>query len=33
MIEVDVPGHAKFDPDTTVGVKLPDPAGVLVEAS
>ncbi len=33
LIEVDVPGHAKFDPDTTVGVKLPDPAGVLVEAS
>lgn len=30
LIEVDVPGHADFPPDSAVGVKFPEPAGVLV---
>lgn len=32
LIEVDVPGNAKFEPGTEVGVKFPQPAGVLVKA-
>lgn len=31
LIEVDVPGHAKFDNGTEVGVRFPEPAGVLVQ--
>ena len=31
LIEVDVPGNARFEPGTEVGVKFPQPAGVLVQ--
>ena len=30
LIDVDVPGHGDFPPDSAVGVKFPEPAGVLV---
>ncbi|AKC38380.1 ABC transporter ATP-binding protein [Mycolicibacterium phlei] len=30
LIDVDVPGHGEFSPDSAVGVKFPEPAGVLV---
>lgn len=33
LLEVDAPGHARFEPGTEVGVRLPEPAGVLVEVS
>lgn len=30
LIDADVPGHGDFPPDSVVGVKFPEPAGVLV---
>lgn len=30
LIEIDVPGHAQFHVGTEVGVRIPEPAGVLV---
>jgi 2-aminoethylphosphonate transport system ATP-binding protein len=32
LIEIDVPGHAQFQVGTEVGVRIPEPAGVLVQA-
>ncbi|MFN3003831.1 ABC transporter ATP-binding protein [Mycolicibacterium wolinskyi] len=32
LIEVDVPGHARFEVGSEVGVRIPEPAGVLVRA-
>ena len=29
-LDVDVPGNARFDIGTEVGVRFPEPAGVLV---
>lgn len=31
LIEVDVPGHAQFEVGSEVGVRIPEPAGVLVQ--
>jgi 2-aminoethylphosphonate transport system ATP-binding protein len=33
LIDVDVPGNAQFDIGSEVGVRFPDPAGVLVPAA
>lgn len=33
LVDVDVPGNAHIDIDAEVGVRLPDPAGVLVQAT
>lgn len=33
LIEADVPGHAHHPTDTMVGIRFPDPVGVLVEPS
>ena len=33
LIDVDVPGHTQFDIGSEVGVRLPEPAGVLVQVS
>ena len=33
VIDVDVPGHAQFEIGSEVGVRLPEPAGVLVQAT
>lgn len=30
LIDADVAGHVDYQPDSTVGVRLPEPAGVLV---
>ncbi|MCV7359347.1 ABC transporter ATP-binding protein [Mycolicibacterium fluoranthenivorans] len=32
LIEIDVPGHVHFETGTEVGVRIPEPAGVLVRA-
>jgi len=32
LIEIDVPGHARFQVGSEVGVRIPEPAGVLVQA-
>ena len=32
LIEIDVPGHVRFEVGTEVGVRIPEPAGVLVRA-
>lgn len=32
LIEIDVPGHVHFEAGTEVGVRIPEPAGVLVRA-
>lgn len=32
LIEVDVPGHAQFEVGSEVGLRIPEPAGVLVQA-
>lgn len=32
LIEIDVPGHVQFEAGTEVGVRIPEPAGVLVQA-
>ncbi|MFH5211849.1 ABC transporter ATP-binding protein [Antrihabitans sp. NCIMB 15449] len=32
ILQADVPGQARYDLDAVVGVKLPEPAGVLVQA-
>jgi 2-aminoethylphosphonate transport system ATP-binding protein len=33
LVDVDVPGHTQFDIGSAVGVRLPEPAGVLVQVS
>jgi 2-aminoethylphosphonate transport system ATP-binding protein len=33
LVDVDVPGHSQFDIGSEVGVRLPEPAGVLVQVS
>ena len=33
LIDVDVPGNAQFDLGSEVGVRFPEPAGVLVQVS
>jgi 2-aminoethylphosphonate transport system ATP-binding protein len=33
LIDIDVPGNAQIGIGTEVGVRLPEPAGVLVQAS
>lgn len=33
LIEVDVPGHAQFEVGSEIGVRIPEPAGVLVQAA
>jgi 2-aminoethylphosphonate transport system ATP-binding protein len=33
LIDVDVPGNAQFDIGSEVGVRFPDPSGVLVQVS
>jgi 2-aminoethylphosphonate transport system ATP-binding protein len=33
LVDVDVPGHTQFDIGSEVGVRLPEPAGVLVQVS
>jgi 2-aminoethylphosphonate transport system ATP-binding protein len=33
LIDIDVPGNAQIDTGTEVGVRLPEPAGVLVQAT
>jgi 2-aminoethylphosphonate transport system ATP-binding protein len=33
LVDVDVPGHTQFDIGGEVGVRLPEPAGVLVQVS
>ncbi|OKH82550.1 ABC transporter ATP-binding protein [Mycolicibacterium sp.] len=32
LVEVDVPGHAQFEVGSEVGIRIPEPAGVLVQA-
>jgi 2-aminoethylphosphonate transport system ATP-binding protein len=32
LVEIDVPGNAQIDIGTEVGVRLPEPAGVLIQA-
>ncbi len=33
LVDVDVPGQARFDVGAEVGLRLPEPAGVLVQAT
>ncbi|ORA34525.1 phosphonate ABC transporter ATP-binding protein [Mycobacterium aquaticum] len=33
LVELDVPGHAQFEVGSEVGVRIPEPAGVLVQAA
>jgi 2-aminoethylphosphonate transport system ATP-binding protein len=33
LVELDVPGHAQFEVGSEVGVRIPEPAGVLVRAA